>query len=354
VKVAATQAGELMIDEPSATTGVASPTGFRALVARKDGNGQAIALETLTDADLPEAEVTVDVEYSSFNYKDGMALKGLGRILRRYPITPGIDFAGTVARSKDVRFRPGDKVVLTGWGVGEGWSGGFAERARVKADWLVRLPAELDTKQAMAVGTAGLTAMLCVMALERHGIPQGGDVLVTGAAGGVGSVAVRLLSRLGYRVTALTGRASEREFLQRLGASAVMERSDYASPGKPLQAERWQGAVDTVGGTILANLIAAMAYGGAVAVCGLAGGTDLPTTVFPFILRNVALLGVDSVQCPAALREEAWRRIAQELQADDFALVTEEVGLDALPARADAILAGQVRGRTVVNVRKTA
>ncbi len=343
---------EPMTNEPSATTGVANPTGFRALVARKDGKGQVVALETLTDADLPEADVTVDVEYSSFNYKDGMALKGLGRILRQYPIIPGIDFAGVVAQSANSRFRPGDKVVLTGWGVGEGWSGGFAERARVKADWLVKLPAGLDTKQAMAVGTAGLTAMLCVMALERHGVRPSGDVLVTGAAGGVGSVAVRLLSRLGYRVTALTGRASEREFLERLGAAAIMERAEYQPPGKPLQGERWQGAVDTVGGTILANLIAAMAYGGAVAACGLAGGTDLPTTVFPFILRNVALLGVDSVQCPAALRGEAWRRIAQELRADDFALVTEEVGLDALPARADAILAGQVRGRTVVNVRQ--
>ena len=342
-----------MTDEPSATTRVPSATNFRALVARKDGAGQVVALETLTDADLPEAEVTVDVEYSSFNYKDGMALKGTGRILRKYPITPGIDLAGTVMHSADGRFQPGDKVVLTGWGVGEGWSGGFAERARVKADWLVRLPAGLDTRQAMAVGTAGLTAMLSVMALERHGLRQGGDVLVTGAAGGVGSVAVRLLSRLGYKVTALTGRASEREFLERLGAAAIMERSEYGSPGKPLQAERWQGAVDTVGGTILANLIAALAYGGAVAVCGLAGGTDLPTTVFPFILRNIALLGIDSVQCPAALREEAWRSIAHELQPDDFSLVTEEVGLDALPARADAILAGQVRGRTVVNVRRT-
>ena len=342
-----------MTNETGATTNVASPTGFRALVARKDGNGQVVALETLTDGDLPEAEVTVDVEYSSFNYKDGMALKGLGRILRRYPIVPGIDFAGTVAQSDDSRFRPGDKVVLTGWGVGEGWSGGFAERARVKADWLVQLPAGLDARQAMAVGTAGLTAMLSAMAIERHGVPKGGDVLVTGAAGGVGSVAVRVLSRLGYRVTALTGRPSEREFLERLGASAIMERTEYQALGKPLLAERWQGAVDTVGGTILANVIAAMAYGGAVAICGLAGGTDLPTTVFPFILRGVALLGIDSVQCPAALRTEAWRRIAQELQADDFALVTEEVGLDALPARAEAILAGQVRGRTVVNVRSS-
>lgn len=327
-------------------------TGFRALVARKDGKEQTVALETMTDADLPEADVTVDVEYSSFNYKDGLALKRLSRILRSHPIVPGVDFAGTVARSGTDRFRPGDKVVLTGWGVGEGWSGGFAERARVKAEWLVKLPAGLDTKQAMAAGTAGFTAMLCVMALERHGIREGGDVLVTGAAGGVGSVAVRLLSRLGYRVTALTGRVGERAFLEKLGAAAILDRAEYQSPGKPLQAERWQGGVDTVGGTILANLIASTAYGGAVAACGLAGGADLPSTVFPFILRGVALLGVDSVQCPMPLREEAWRRIAQELQPDDFAMVTQEVGLDALPGLADAIIAGQVRGRTVVDVRR--
>lgn len=330
-----------------------SDTEFRALVARKDGNGQTVALETLTDVDLPEADVMVDVEYSSFNYKDGLALKGMNRILRHYPIIPGIDLAGTVARSETDRFRPGDKVVLTGWGVGEGWSGGFAERARVKADWLVRLPAGLDTRQAMAIGTAGLTATLCVIALERHGIRKGGDVLVTGAAGGVGSVAVRLLSRLGYRVTALTGRASEREFLETLGATAILDRAEYQSLGKPLQAERWQGAVDAVGGPILANVIAATAYDGAVAACGLAGGTDLPSTVFPFILRSVALLGIDSVQCPTPRREEAWRRIAQELRPDDFALVTEEIGLGALPTRADAIIAGQVRGRTVVDVRRT-
>lgn len=327
-------------------------TGFRALVAHKDGNGQTVALETLTDADLPEADVTVDVEYSSFNYKDGLALKGMSRILRHHPIIPGIDFAGTVARSETDRFRPGDKVVLTGWGVGEGWSGGFAERARVKSEWLVKLPTGLDARQAMSVGTAGLTAMLCVMALERHGIRKGGDVLVTGAAGGVGSVAVRLLSRLGYRVTALTGRVSESDFLEKLGAAAVLTRAEYQSPGKPLQAERWHGAVDAVGGPILANVIAATAYDGAVAACGLAGGTDLPSTVFPFILRGVALLGVDSVQCPTPRREEAWRRIAQELRPDDFALVTQEIGLGALADRADAIIAGRVRGRTVVDVRR--
>ncbi len=327
-------------------------SGFRALVAREEGGRQSVALETLTDADLPAADVTVDVEYSSFNYKDGLALAGRNRILRHYPIIPGIDFAGTVAQSASPRFRPGDKVVLTGFGVGENWSGGFAERARVKSAWLVALPAGLDTRQAMAIGTAGFTAMLAVMALERHGIAKGGEVLVTGAAGGVGSIAIRLLSRLGYRVTALTGRPAERDFLESLGAGAILERAAYQAPGKPLQAERWQGAVDSVGGTILANVLAATAYGGAVAACGLAGGADLPTSVFPFILRGVALLGIESVQCPLALREEAWRRLARGLTAADLAAVTEEIGLGDLPARAEAILAGQVRGRTVVNVRQ--
>ena len=329
-----------------------SESGFRALVAREDGGRQKIALETLTEADLPAADVTVDVEYSSFNYKDGLALAGRNRILRHYPIVPGIDFAGIVARSENPRFRPGERVALTGFGVGENWSGGFAERARVKGEWLVKLPDGLDCRQAMAIGTAGFTAMLAVIALERNGIAKGGDVVVTGAAGGVGSIAVRLLSRLGYRVTALTGRVAERGFLESLGAAEILERAAYQAPGKPLQAERWQGAVDTVGGTILANVLAATAYGGAVAACGLAGGADLPTSVFPFILRGVALFGIDSVQCKMAAREEAWRRLARELTADDLAAVTEEIGLGDLPARAEAILAGRVRGRTIVAVRK--
>ncbi len=329
-----------------------SESGFRALVAREAGGQQQIALETLTEADLPAADVTVDVEYSSFNYKDGLALAGRNRILRRYPIVPGIDFAGTVATSENPRLRPGDRVVLTGFGVGEGWSGGFAERARVKGDWLVKLPEGLDTRQAMAIGTAGFTAMLAVMALERHGLAPGGEVVVSGAAGGVGSIAVRLLSRLGHRVAALTGRASERGFLESLGASEIIDRSAYQAPGKPLERERWQGAVDTVGGTILANILAATAYGGAVAACGLAGGADLPTSVFPFILRGIALLGIDSVQCPMAPREAAWQRLARDLTAADLAAVSEEIALEDLPARAEAILAGRVRGRTIVNVRR--
>ena len=328
-----------------------SETTFRALLARKAEKGSTVALERITDRDLPEADVTVDVSYSSFNYKDGLALTGQNRILRTFPMVPGIDFAGTVAASASPDFAPGDRVVLTGWGVGESWSGGFAERARVKGEWLVKLPDAISERHAMAIGTAGLTAMLCVMQLQEHGIRAGGNVLVTGAAGGVGSVAVRLLSRLGYKVAALTGRPAEAPFLQSLGAAEIVDRAAYASPGKPLQAERWHGAVDVAGGPVLGNVIASMAYGGAVAMCGLAGGTEVAASVFPFILRGVALLGVDSVQCPAERREAAWRRLAEQLPEADLAAATQEVGLEALPTLAGDILAGRVRGRTVVNVR---
>ncbi|MFG1263001.1 acrylyl-CoA reductase (NADPH) [Xanthobacter aminoxidans] len=323
---------------------------FRALMARKTDAGQAIAIETITEADLPAGDVTVDVEYSSFNYKDGLALKGMSRILRALPMVPGIDFAGTVRASDNPAFAPGDKVVLTGWGVGENWSGGFAERAKVKGEWLVKLPEGLTARQAMAIGTAGLTAMLCVDALERYGIAAGGDVLVTGAAGGVGSVAVRLLSRLGYKVSALTGRPAEADFLKSLGATDIVDRATYAAAGKPLAGERWHGAVDTAGGTILANVLAATRYNGAVAACGLAAATDLPTTVFPFILRNVALLGVDSVNCPTQRRLAAWTRLGKLLTEADFDLVTREVTLEDLPQVAEDIIAGGVRGRTVVRI----
>ncbi|MFG1224091.1 MDR family oxidoreductase [Xanthobacter sp. DSM 14517] len=319
-------------------------------MARKTDAGQAIAIETITEAELPAGDVTVDVEYSSFNYKDGLALKGMSRILRALPMVPGIDFAGTVRASDNPAFAPGDKVVLTGWGVGENWSGGFAERAKVKGEWLVKLPAGLTPRQAMAIGTAGLTAMLCVDALERYGITEGGDVLVTGAAGGVGSVAVRLLSRLGYKVSALTGRPAEADFLKSLGAIDIVDRATYAAAGKPLAGERWHGAVDTVGGTILANVLAATRYGGAVAACGLAAATDLPTTVFPFILRNVALLGVDSVNCPTPRRLAAWTRLGEILTEADFDLVTREVTLEDLPQVAEDIIVGGVRGRTVVRI----
>ncbi|TDR89840.1 MDR family oxidoreductase [Enterovirga rhinocerotis] len=323
---------------------------FRALVATQAGDRQEIGFTTWTDADLPAGDVTVAVEYSSFNYKDGLALAGKNRILRKFPIVPGIDFAGRVLASDNSAYAPGDRVILTGWGVGEGWSGGFAERARVKGEWLVKLPSGMSSRHAMAIGTAGLTAMLCVMALEAHGLPDKAKILVTGASGGVGSVAVKLLADKGHQVSALTGRREEEPFLRALGAVEVIDRAEYASPGKPLAGERWNAAVDTVGSTILANVLAAMAYRGAVAACGLAGGMDLPTTVFPFILRNVALLGVDSVQCPKAIREEAWTRLAADLTEADLAEVTGEVPLDEVTGLADRILKGQVRGRQVVRV----
>lgn len=323
---------------------------FKALVARKADGGQTIALEQVDEDFLPAADVTVDVAYSTLNYKDGLALKGLSRILRTFPMVPGVDFAGTVRSSDSPAFAPGDRVVLTGWGVGETWSGGFAARARVKSDWLVKLPDNLDARHAMAIGTAGFTAMLSVMALERHGIIPGGEVLVTGAAGGVGSIAVRLLSRLGYRVVALTGRPAEAGFLTALGAAEIMDRAVLTAPGKPLQSERWAGAVDTVGGVVLANVLASTASNGAVAACGLAGSTDLPTTVFPFILRGVSLLGINSVDTPKPQREAAWARLAQDLSPADLDGLIQEVALEDLPALADAIIAGQVRGRTVVRI----
>ena len=329
-----------------------SGKSFRAVVARKAEKGSTIALERITDDDLPQADVTVDISYSSFNYKDGLALKGQSRILRTFPIVPGIDFAGVVSASASPVFAPGDRVVLTGWGVGEGWSGGFAERARVKSEWLVKLPDAISERHSMAIGTAGLTAMLCVMQLQEHGIRAGGDVLVTGAAGGVGSVAVRLLSQLGYRVTALTGRIGESTFLRSLGAADIIDRAEYASAGKPLHAERWHGAVDVAGGAVLGNVIASMAYGGAVAMCGLAGGVEVTASVFPFILRAVALLGVDSVACPLDRRRAAWQRLAEELSEADLLPATQEVGLQDLPQLADAILEGRIRGRTIVDLHR--
>lgn len=323
---------------------------FRAIMARKSETSISIALETITEADLPPGDVTVDVDYSSLNYKDGLALNGLGRILRTFPMVPGIDFAGTVRTSANPAFAPGDKVVLTGWGVGESWSGGFAERARVKGEWLVKLPDSLSPRDAMVIGTAGFTAMLCIAALERHGLPRGSEVLVTGAAGGVGSVAVRLLSRMGYKVTALTGRREEEAYLRSLGAQDILDRAALEAPGKPLQSERWAGAVDTVGGVILANVLASMAWGGAVAACGLAASSDLPTTVIPFILRNVALLGVDSVACPMPARISAWNDLAALLTREDLADLTREVTLEEVPSVAGDILKGKVRGRTLVRL----
>jgi acrylyl-CoA reductase (NADPH) len=327
---------------------------FQALVLHEADGKVSSKFETLDDTQLPEGEVTVAVEYSTLNYKDGMVLQGIGRLVRTYPHVPGIDFAGTVVQSDAPQYKPGDKVVLTGWRVGEVQWGGFAERARVKADMLVPLPAGLSTRQAMAIGTAGFTAMLAVIALERHGLetgagPGAGDVLVTGAAGGVGSVAVALLAALGHRVVASTGRAALRDYLEGLGAAELIERAALSEkPARPLDRERWAGAVDAVGGNTLATVLTQLRYKASVAACGLAGGSDLPATVLPFLLRGVNLLGIDSVMCPKEPREEAWRRLARDLPLDKLDRITEEVPLAAVPDLAPKILGGAIRGRTVV------
>jgi len=308
---------------------------------------------TLEDGALPpEGNVTVRVEYSTVNYKDGLCITGGGGLVRSYPHVPGIDFAGTVETSDDARYKPGDKVVLTGWRVGETWWGGYAEKARVKADWLVPLPAGLTTRQAMAVGTAGFTAMLAVMALEAHGLaPAKGEVLVTGAAGGVGSVATAILAKCGYQVAAVTGRPEQEDYLKGLGASRIVPRAELAdAPTRPLDKETWAGCVDNVGGTMLARVLSQMKYNGSVAAVGLAGGANLPTTVIPFLLRGVNLLGIDSVMKPYADRIIAWKRIAEELPLDKLEAMIVPAKLHDLPELGKAILAGQTRGRVVVEI----
>ena len=324
---------------------------FKAIVVEKDEAGYRAGLKDVGDQDLPPGEVTVRVAYSTVNYKDGLALTGKSPVVRKFPLHAGIDFAGTVESSSDPRFQTGDKVVLNGWGVGESHSGGLAQKARVKADWLVPLPTGLTERQAMAIGTAGYTAMLCVLALERHGVaPGSGDVLVTGANGGVGSVAIALLSRLGYRVVASTGRMQETAHLKSLGAAEVISRDELAAPGKALGKERWAGVVDSVGSHTLANACATTRYGGAVAACGLAQGMDMPASVAPFILRGVTLYGIDSVMAPLAVRRTAWDRLARDLDLAKLESITHEIGLSqSLQAGAD-ILAGRIRGRLVVNV----
>lgn len=325
---------------------------FKALVLEEQGGKVAGAIKELDREALPAGEVLVRVAYSTINYKDGLAISGRGRIVRSYPMVPGIDFAGTVEESASPDFAPGDAVILTGWGVGERHWGGLAQLARVRADWLVRLPAGLGPQAAMGFGTAGLTAMLCVSALEEQGVEPGErEVVVTGAAGGVGSVAVALLARAGHNVTASTGRAAEHDYLTGLGARQVIDRGVLAAPSKrPLESERWAGGVDTVGGDTLAAILRSMAYNGAVAACGLAGGTDLQTTVFPFILRGVRLIGIDSVQAARARRDAAWARLAREFPAGLPGEVTRTVALAEVPALADAIVDGQVRGRLIVDV----
>ena len=309
-------------------------------------------IETVDEALLPPGEVTVAVECSTLNYKDGLILQGLGRLVRSYPHIPGIDFAGTVEKSESPEFSPGDPVILTGWRVGEAQWGGYAEKARVKASFLVRRPDGLSARQAMAIGTAGFTAMLAIIALGRHGLRSGaGDVLVTGAAGGVGSVAVSLLSRLGHRVVASTGRPELRSYLTELGAAELIDRATLAAkPPRPLDSERWAGAVDAVGGTTLATILTQLNYRASVAACGLAGGSDLPATVIPFLLRGVSLLGIDSVMCPREERIEAWQRLVRDLPLDRLERMTQTLPLSALPDLAPQILKGGVRGRIVIDV----
>ena len=326
---------------------------FTAWLLREAGKTVTGALEEVNFDQLPDGEVLVRVAYSTLNYKDGLVLNGLGRLVRDYPHVPGIDFAGEVVESGDARYRPGQTVVLTGWRVGEGHWGGYAEYARVKADWLVPLPEGLSARRAMAVGTAGFTAMLCVMALEEHGLTPDAEapVLVTGAAGGVGSVATAILAKLGYRVAAATGRAETHAYLTDLGAAELIDRSEIGeAPKRPLLSERWAGAVDTVGTGTLANTLASMKYGASVSACGLAGGADLPASVIPFLLRGVNLLGIDSVMCPYEKRLQAWHRIAGDLPMDKLDSLTSEVGLAEVKEYGDKILKGQVRGRLVINV----
>lgn len=326
---------------------------FKAVLVEKDEAGYRAGVTELDEAALPEGDVTVRVAYSTLNYKDGLAITGKGPVVRKFPMVPGIDLAGRVEASSHAGISVGDAVVLNGWGVGEGHWGGLAQLARLKGEWLVPLPAAFTPRQAMAIGTAGYTAMLCVMALERHGVtPAHGEVLVTGASGGVGSVAVALLAKLGYTVVASTGRPQEAEYLTTLGAAEIIDRAQLAAPGKLLAKERWAGAVDTVGSHTLANVCASMKYRGTVAACGLAQGMDFPSSVAPFILRGVTLAGVDSVMAPRAERLEAWRRLAQELDATKLELMTHEIGLGDVVDTAAALLEGRVRGRVVVDVNR--
>lgn len=326
-------------------------SAFKAFVLTKGEKGQQLAWSDFSEADLMDGDVTVHVSHSTINYKDGLALTGKAPIVRRWPMIPGIDFAGKVAHSSNPDFKAGDDVILNGWGLGETHLGGYAEVARVKGDWLVAKPAAFSAAEAMAIGTAGYTAMLCVLALERQGVtPDKGPVLVTGAAGGVGSVAIALLAKLGFQVIASTGRSSEADYLKGLGATEIIDRAELSAPGRPLGKERWAGVVDSVGSHTLANAIAQTRYGGAVAACGLAQGMDLPSSVAPFILRGVTLAGVDSVMAPKARRIEAWSRLARDLDKGTLARMTVTRPIADAPALAPEILAGKVRGRVVLSI----
>ena len=324
---------------------------FKAIRIDKADKGTTAALTQFDEAELMDGDVTVRVEWSTLNYKDGLALTGKAPVVRRFPMIAGIDFAGTVETSSHPQWKAGDKVVCTGWGMGETHLGAYAEKARVKGDWLVALPQGLSARAAMAIGTAGFTAMLSVLALEKHGLsPKRGPVVVTGAAGGVGSVATAVLSKLGYHVIASTGRAAEADYLKHIGAAEIIDRNELAGPAKPLAKERWAGGVDSVGSTTLANLLSMTKYGGAIAACGLAAGMDLPSSVAPFILRGVCLLGIDSVMCPIEPRRAAWQRLAADLDRAKLSEITHEISLDEVPQWGAKILAGEVRGRIVVKI----
>jgi acrylyl-CoA reductase (NADPH) len=324
---------------------------FKAIVIEKAEGGTKAALADFDEANLMEGDVTVRVEYSTVNYKDGLAVTGKAPVVRRFPMIAGIDFAGTVESSSHPAWKAGDKVILDGWGCGETHLGAYGAKARVKGDWLVRLPATMSAREAMAIGTAGYTAMLSVMALEGHGLePKSGPIVVTGAAGGVGSVAVAILAKRGFTVHAVTGRPQEADYLKSLGAAEIVDRKELGGPPKPMAKERWAGAVDVVGSATLANLLSMTRYGGAIAACGLAGGMDLPGSVAPFILRGVCLYGIDSVMCPLPKRQAAWKRLETNLDRQKLAQMTSEIPLSGVFEAAPRILAGQVRGRIVVKI----
>ena len=326
---------------------------FRGILIEKDDAGYRAGLKDIDDSQLPDGDVTIQVSYSTLNYKDGLAITGQGPVVRRFPMVPGIDLVGSVESTTHPDYKVGDVVLLNGWGVGEVHWGGLAQKARLKGDWLVPLPEQFSPQQAMSIGTAGYTAMLCVLALERHGVtPSHGEILVTGAAGGVGSVAVAVLAKLGYTVVAVSGRETEADYLKRLGAAEVLPRSEFSSPGKPIGKERWAGAVDVVGSHTLANVCATTKYRGVVTACGLAGGMDFPATVAPFILRGVTLAGIDSVMCPRPERLEAWRRLGSDLDVSKLEMISNEVGLsEAIPA-ATKLINGDIRGRVIVDVNR--
>ncbi|MCG7874292.1 MAG: oxidoreductase [Candidatus Thiodiazotropha lotti] len=327
---------------------------FKGVLIDKQDENYTATISDIDEAMLPEGDVTIDVHYSSINYKDALAITGQSPVVRRFPMVPGIDLVGTVSSTTHGDYQAGDQVILNGWGVGEKHWGGLAQKARVNGDWLVRLPKSLQPKEAMAIGTAGYTAMLCILALERNGItPDMGNILVTGASGGVGSVAIAILSKLGYSVIALSGKAeAESAFLKELGATEIIASEELAQPGRPLAKERWVGVVDVVGSHVLANACASTHYGGVVTACGLAGGMDFPATVAPFILRGVSLIGIDSVMCPKVTRQQAWDRLEQDLDLSKLSNIAEEIGLSEVIETADNLLARKIRGRRIVDVNR--